>query len=675
MHISVRLMVVSGLVLGTPLAGCDELTGTSADPTPQPASGECGGIELLRLSSPVLRGRRGEVASERIRIQAFDAVTREPRVGATIVIADEEGNEVSRITTNDDGEASTEMLLPDKVSHFFVDAQDNVDGALQFLGRAEGATDEIHVELAPCVVAGESLLGEFQAFDPIGAPILGGSFAVCAAGSDIECVPADVVENGDGRYGFSTVIERAGHYLLSVKDAESHATGRRHLHVQPASAATLSLAGAPDPRSEPPYGEVTAGAWLADPFGNALASNRIAATDEAGEAIATRLRAGGVAELNLSLLGAGERLLSLTDRDSNITTEVSIPFATAWLEDPGFVQVGNEFSSTVYLAPQPDTPVYEASVRIDYDPSQVEFAGFDPGPDLYSSVEPGDGTLMLQLASEEGLFASQNGISVGGLRWQALAAGKSCFTVSPVMSIAAPPWTLCVNQKAQEEACICVNYIHAGDRELGKRGRRNNRRVRSGLKDFPSVVGKQENRENCCPMIRVQLTNKDGVTAEPYEKGRKQEAHTIIPKREWNALLASLPEVDNRTSDFARLHQLVSKYLVPGCINIVLYPMGDGANADAIMGLKASGDRWGFGVIASNDRLRGNLVPHELGHAFDIRHLTAEGLPPATTLGSFLMRDGDLGIGEKVGSSPFGDRLTQEECAKIREHLSQWACK
>lgn len=612
-----------------------------------------GALELVSLGDQVIRGPIGQALPGAAEVAVIDARTGEPRPGADLLITNLDGvringraDEELHLTSDASGQISLDISLSDSVGALAVDASDNMGEPLLFEARGEGVTDSIYIETATAAVAGgPPIQGRIHASDFLGTPVPGGAFDVTAVLDDDAIESVDAQEVGDGVYTFTLSTRRAGTWRLHVTDLDTSVVATAVLCVSPGPAQRFRTIGATDPRAAQPFGRTTLRLRLEDAFGNPLSAGRIVAMDASGAEQPLTLRDGDEAELTVRLPGFGSTAISLRDRESDVASDLTVPFAAAWLQDPGLVQLESRYSTPVHLAPPADRGIRRATIRIAFDGERAAFNSFNGAAEgLETRVEAGDKAIAVHVASAEDLTgeAFPDGLLIGTVEWSCLAAGETCFTVTAAMSPEEPPWELCVDQKEALSSCICVNIIHP---PFGK-GRL--RKVTRQAQALPKIVSSPENVALCCPVLEVRV--------EDCEISRREWKRIRKPRRRGGGGLPRLGP--NRDRDLGRLFDLVADCRKASCINIVLFPISDDAGYDGIMFKR--GDKQGFGAIALRDRIKNRLTQHEIGHALGLDHVEDK---------KNLMWEGRSNTSRDVGVE-----LTADQCRTIFQNLSRYPC-
>lgn len=611
---------------------------------------------LVGLTPEVFRAHAGDRISGAVRVAVIGALTGKPKAGVPVILTNLGGlrlenrtDEEFEVETDASGEVSVAISIDSGFGDLAVDTPEALNGPLLFQGRSEGVSDEIYIDFPSAVVAGNgNIEGRFHAADFLGQVILGGAFEACAVLDDETLVVVDPVEAGGGVYEFSMSFERAGTYLLSVIDLDNDARGTQSLCVSPSEARQIRTIGPVDPRAAQPYGNVTLRLRLEDEFGNAIAPGRMVATGDSGEMLALSLREGDEANLVVSRAVIAHVPVRIADSGSAIGTELEIPFAAAWLSNPGFVKRGCSYQTPVYLSPPADRKVYEASIRVDFDAQQTQFSSFSPGTEVVSSVASGADNLLIRISHEQGWTAEQypDGIHIGTIDWSCIAQGETCFTLTAAMSPEEEPWTFCIEQKEALESCICINIIHP---PWGKSRLKKVMKDAESLPDIISSDGPDGNLEKCCPVLSVEVEDTE-IPRGAFKRMRKSRGRGGGGLSHIGA---------NHDRDLGRLYDLVADYRKPNCINIVLFPMGDNSGLDGIMFKR--GNKQGFGAIELRGWIKKRLTQHEIGHALGLTHVEDK---------KNLMWEGKSSTSRGVGVE-----LTPGQCVTIFQNLSKFACE
>jgi hypothetical protein len=508
-------------------------------------------------------------------------------------------------------------------------------GETLFLGgQSDGMTHRVvvHLPAAPAAAAGEIPV-VVTALDFHGAPVRGAKIALEAnAGGDV-WDPVRVKRGAPGEYTGTHATTRAGCRRFRAQDRATKVVGEACCEMTPGPPRALHVAGEPDPRREPPFGEAWLRAALEDEFGNGIDACRIECAVDGGELAATVRLRDEARFLVRRREGHGRAQVTLTDAGgSGLRASEQVHFAAAWVGDPGFVGLRDRFRTPLYLMPPADHPLEQATIRVAFDPARARFVGMS-GADAVADRS----TVVIEYVPRRPVVPRRTPkeIEIGEIEWACTDEGETCFEVTAEMSPVSEPWKLCVRQKRARQKCLCLNIIHrAGDLAALEAGDRAMRTVVSILST--------KNIRRCCPSLRRELH------------------HCRISAQDWRTKVIPAIGADGRVNSAADMTALFALNLCQRkkCINFLMiatdHSWADGASSKGPM---AGSDR-SFGVInpAYVDTVH-NMGAHEVAHALGLAHLEK--------------MEGDNVLSE---FQPHGDNLTEDQCEAIFRGVDQYAC-
>ncbi|HUG75761.1 MAG TPA: hypothetical protein VMM81_08885, partial [Acidimicrobiia bacterium] len=424
--------------------------------------------------------------------------------GPLILLPD--GGRAVEVRADDAGRATVDGKFID--TGFAIVVAELVDDprvSVYFRGHSGGMTHNLFLYSAPVfsVEPGE-VTARIVALDRSDRPVAGARISFEGHSDLLASAEGAVEEIGNGVYQGRFQTNIAGNWTLIARDLDDFVAAGTCVTLVPGPPARINLIGGNDPRTEQPFGELVLRARLEDRFGNGLDPSRLVASVD-DQPVAALAPFGLEANLPVRFPGSGSVQVTVEDAESEVRETESIPFAAAWLQDPGAVTTGSRFSTGVFWIPERDRPVAEATVQITFDPAMVSFQGFEGAAGLKPALEAGatvEGELVsISITGERPVAAEDfpNGVFVGACHWQCLGEGESCFTVVALMSPPTDPWKLCPIQKRlpRNKKCLCVNVIYPPkDNVALTQGRK-------AAKQVETIISSKKNVKTCCPVIEV----------------------------------------------------------------------------------------------------------------------------------------------------------------------------
>ncbi|WDE06740.1 hypothetical protein SG34_007500 [Thalassomonas viridans] len=550
-------------------------------------------------------------------------------------------SQAQSVKTDENGIARVNAFMSGQ-GHAIVAAELDSDANISkfFDFRSTGLTHDLFLIGNSCVSvdAGEiSML--ISAIDFYGQPVTGAELKIEGGTGADDLFTGTVDEVGNGVYSGKFQTQLAGEYAVSVYDPVARVNAKKCVHMMPGKASAFAFTRSTDPRAMQPYGEISLHVQLTDDFANPLNPKRIICRMD-GQEVPVFSYTDTEAIFSIRASGYTHVDIQLTDSESDVAYEQTIPFAAAWLGDPGLVFEGDTFTTPLYGLPPVKRPATSAEIEIEYDPELVKFdhllARGNEGRTVQTHVDKGTVTISIEASTPVHAEEHPDGIFIGECIWQCLGEGKSCFSLVGRMSPSTPKWKLCVKQKKDLKSCLCVNVIYKqGDNRALQQGK-------DAANEIPKVVSAGKNVKKCCPVLSVKV-NKCAIGPADWRKvvGAVGANETVNNRTEMDALF------DANICQRAK------------CINLMMIDINwNGWDGWTYYG-KARGTNRGFGVIEPGKvglRGNGNLGAHEICHALDLRH---EGR----------RRDNLMSQ-----NPPHGSNLTTEQCKKIFQYIDNYPC-
>jgi hypothetical protein len=519
------------------------------------------------------------------------------------------------------------------------------DGEAVLFGvHSEGTTHLLVIDL-PITTPAQSgaIPARVTAFDHHGMPArLSDTVLEASQGGDtFETVR--LVRRGPGQYEGLFRTRRAGVWRFRAYDRTTKVVADAWTTVLPGDAKGLRFVEPPDPRRDPPYNQVWVRARIEDQFGNAVDPGRIE-LDLDGATTQARVNVEGEARfLVAGPPGFGFAKVQLHDSTETVPlVATDIYFAAAWIGDPGFVAVEENFTTPLFLMPPADSPLAKGKIFVKFNSRRARFAGWRPSrtaKDLGVTTETTGNSIVLTLNPRRPIAPRRRRsepLDLGFIDWQCAEEGQTCFDVSAEFSPETPPWKKCVQQKRRRQKCLCINYIYrAGDtkgREAGRRAMRSVVRILS-----------TQNIRRCCPSLRLDI-HSCSISASDWTR-------KVLTKLGDSKQVKSHEQV----LDLFRLNLCQRAK----CMNFLMIDMDHSyADGDAGSYGPQPGTNRAFGVInpAYVDTVH-NIGAHEVGHMLGLRHVNG-------------------GQGDNVMSEtqPHGDNLTEKQCEDLYTFLDVFAC-
>jgi hypothetical protein len=175
----------------------------------------------------------------------------------------------------------------------------------------------------------------------------------------------------------------------------------------------------------PPLSEVELRARLEDRFGNFLDPHRLSCT-ASWSLVPPRATEDRQACFPIRHVDHGTVDVQVTDSDSRVSTQAVIPFAAAWMEDPGAVPAGSAFRTALYAIPPAGRLARRANIAIEFPSDRAAFLGMDPSPmgspSLSTKTTVDEHSLNIRIEGEEPVRAEEypDGLGVGIVIWRCL---------------------------------------------------------------------------------------------------------------------------------------------------------------------------------------------------------------------------------------------------------------
>ncbi len=583
---------------------------------------------------------------ERDPARAVNALVRFKVLKGPFVFQTNDSTEVE-VATDNKGKASVEGHFTSKGFAVLVaELVEDRKASVFFRGHSEGVTDQIFIYTEPCISANPGeVTAKIVALDRHGIPITGADIHFEGAHSDDHFITGTVREIGNGTYEGTFQTHIAGSYRVMAQDLNTHVLTYTYVEILPGAPHKFEFIGDTDPRVSQPYGELLLRAQLQDEFGNGLDPGRTNCQVN-GQPLSPLTVFGREARFPIRLAGFGNADVRVNDSGSSIENNLTVQFASAWIQDPGLVFTGDSFSTYLYWLPPTDRPVQKATIELTFNTKLAAYKGFrstPEGPMNSSGAEVENNLVTIAIASEVPVSAKEypDGICIGCIDWDCMEEGETCFNLVSIMSPATPGWEKCVEQKKREEnrKCLCVNIIYMpGDTAGRDAGITAAEQVETAISSiFEDGTG---NVKVCCPIIEIDIDLEDDT----YE----------MTQDEWNALNVEIggDSTVNGIPDAVKVDASpVGKK--PDCINIYMISCDSG-------GITRIGGPTSV-IDPAQVAVRDNLGAHEMGHAL--------GLPA---------NHGDTGGDTDNLNTPHparsGAKLTKDQCQKIWENIDNYPC-
>jgi len=545
----------------------------------------------------------------------------------------------ARVKTDSNGNASVDAVFTSTGSAIIVaELADNPDIAVFFGAHSQEATDQLFIYADPTFPVDPGMVtARVVALDHHGRPVTGAHIVFEGAFATDMAISGEVKELGNGEYEGNFKTNIAGCWNILAQDVDTKVTAHTCIHILPGKPHSLRLVGETDPRMSAPFGELLLRVRLEDDLENALDPHRIRCTG-AGLLISPQNIVAEEARFPIRFAGYGFVDVLLSDNNSEVATRMTIPFAAAWLENPGAVFAKSTFRTALYGALPPGGPSQRAIVEIEFDPKLVTFVQLEdppPGGPGLSTIPAAEGNLLtITVESTKPITAQEypDGIPVCTIVWKCQDEGQVCFELVGRMSPSTPKWEMCLDQKKREQKCICINVIYKKGDAAAKTAGTN------AANQVPAIISSNANVTQCCPIVKVGIK------------------YCRIKPADWTNKIVPAIGADEKMSslDEARALDRVNPCLAPKCINMSMiawnHPTIQGATDIGPPG-NSSLDPGTVGTVA-------NVGAHEVGHALGLTHASSGGVA------GNLMHD----------PQPHGTDLTKDQCKTIWENIDNYPC-
>jgi hypothetical protein len=386
-------------------------------------------------------------------------------------------------------------------------------------------------------------------------------------------------------------------------------------------------------------------ARLEDRFGNALDPHRVSCMVN-GQPLPTQAIVAGEARFLIRSIGYSFIDAAFADRESTVSLRATIPFAATWLQNPGLLNVGEEFRTVLYGLPRPDQPIQKAMIEIEFNPELASFIALEappPGAPVLSTTSTVEGNLLsVMIESETPITAQQfpDGIPVCTIAWKCAGEGNTCFRLSGRMSPTTEKWEMCSDQKRKLQSCICINVIYppgnTAARDAGI----------AAAAEVPTIFSSVANVARCCPILTTS-THTCEISAADWATiagliGTVGGAPTVTADAHHAAV---------RDSGVCRRDQCINIYMIPVSVPV---PGGTG-QGQTLVGPP------GTSVMDPTAATSGNRVgAHEVGHALGLNGAHASANGDSNNLITALQ--------------PHGTQLTAEQCKTVFQNIDSYPC-
>jgi hypothetical protein len=546
----------------------------------------------------------------------------------------EGGMKETIVMTASDGKAFVDLRLPAKgaaiVQAYLVDdPRESVTFAL----HSEGTSDQLFLYSPPVVSVETGMItARIVACDHYNTPVVGRQIEFEALNSDI-ALRGEVTELGNGEYGAQLRTQIAGQWTICATDLETQVFAERCVEVLPGKPTRIHIVGEINLRADAPFLATFVRARLEDVFGNALDPHRIRRVD-AGSAKRAYCIFGEEARFLVDQPRDGFAVLKLQDIESEVSLDVQVTFAAAWLQDPGPVHTQSTFRTPVFVFPPPGDDAARTAVSVRFDAEMVSFAGFTPSPHGGDAIVQGDQVSIPLNLGPPGQTPSA--IYAGEIAWQCGRVGEVCFAVNAHFTFPTPEWKMCVRPKPKTESCICINIVYReGDSKAWGTG---------GLQAGAVGVAISANMSKCCPDLYAEL-NWTAVPADDWPKTERKGFSRIRTASQLDYVFNSL-----------------KTYFKKNCINFVMFPLAR-RNGKEKLGT-TDPDNWENAAVIDPERAPERaggsafVGAHEIGHLCGLDHDSAMGDPDN-------IMSADASNGRK---------LTPTQCEAIVATISKFAC-
>jgi hypothetical protein len=502
-----------------------------------------------------------------------------------------------------------------------------------FALRTEGTTDQLLLYSPPVVSVELGVsTARIVAFEHQNNPMTGRRIEFEALNSDI-ALRGRVIELGNGEYEGTLRTQIAGQWTICATDVETYVSVERCVGLLPGKPIRIHLVGEVDPRANPPFLATVVRARLEDVFGNALDPHRVRCVEDGRSKLAYCIF-HEEARFVLDQPRTGFAVLKLQDIESEVSLEVQVAFAAAWLQDPSPVYIESTFRTPVYVLPPPGDEAARTVVNVRFDAEMVSFAGFTASSHGVDATVQGDQVSIPVNLARQG--QSLSAIQAGEIIWQCSRGGKACFMVDAHFTFPAPSWKICLHPKPKGESCVCINIIYQeGDSKAWGTG---------GLQAGAVGVAISANLSKCCPDLYAELK----WTAVPVDDWPKTE-------RKGFSRIKTASQLDY-------VFDWLKTYFKKNCINFVMFPLARG-NGKQKLGT-TDPDNWKNAAAIdpekAPERAGGSdfVGAHEIGHLCGLDHDSAMGDPDNIMFP-------DAGKGRK---------LTADQCRAIIAKISKFEC-
>lgn len=523
-----------------------------------------------------------------------------------------------------------------------------------FNGHTQDTTHRLSVYSEDTFLANPGVVtARIVANDHHGIPVEGASLDFSGIFGEEKIIEGKVKEIGKGVYEGTFQTHIAGCWKLIATDTLTNVSGRRCVCILPDSPKSFDFIGGTDPRGGQPYGELNLRARLLDQYSNALDPNRIKCSI-GGKDLSAHTYAAGEARFLIKAAGYTDVNVLLKDGSSEIYEKLTIPFAAAWMERPGVIYTDTVFKTGVFLIPEEDRAVRSAVIEVQFNPELASFASFEEasveGMELHTTTRVEADKLIIDVKSERDITASEfpNGVFIGTTGWQCLGEGDTCFNVVALMSPASAVWSMCPSQKKKHTQCLCVNIIYeAGNNSARSAGSTVSNQINN-------VLGSDENLEECCPPVNVQVSFTAISVADWTNDVEGVVGGTQITNRE-QAKQFTNSEHPSRTG--------ITNGVKDNCLNFFMFPI-DTSAAGFVATTRSYDDSNNRMVSVVNPGSIGtqNTGAHEAVHGLGVRngHATAGG-------------DTD-NIMHVPRTERTGAELNEDQCETIFNNVDKYKC-
>jgi hypothetical protein len=594
------------------------------------------------------------------KVTVFDSKTGETMQGIQVaykvidgpIIFDDNNSREMVVQTDSSGIASVDLSFTEQGSGTLVaEMVENPKERVLFGGYTEGRTHSIFIKTIPCIsVEPGVMIANITAMDHQGNPVENADLTIDASSKTFPALFGTIRNLGMGHYEGKIQTSQASRWTVSVQDQTTHAITYEWVHILPGKATTFRLIEPIDPRGTAPYDQVTLRAQLLDKYDNILNPSSITCLVN-GKSLLPSIVTDFESRFVIASVGYSNVNVELKDGGSAVKKSLTVPFVAAWMEDPGYIQVGQKYKTKVYLQPELVRQVDKATVKVRFDGELVSYGKFTPaeiaGFPMTTQTRLDDNILVVEVNTEKKITAKEfpQGLYIGEIDWSCQGEGSTCFGVSVAMSPQTDWWEMCPRQKKQVPKCICVNIIH--------REGNNGDRVAGNSFNFTGPYNLDDNLEECCPVITAQISL------------------TAVPAVDWDAAIAAAAGADgiiDNASESARFSSggndplRVTLGQRNNCVNFYMSPINPNmdTHAETDVGL-TNGSNSATGVInpasVALDRLIG---AHEIGHALGLGDLTA---------------DGDTDNLMFPNSNGQNAKLTEDQCRTIMSNIDSVRCQ